>query len=621
MNRHPLADNPLRTKADLQLAFRQLTEPLHPYYSEGGAQLRLGATGTSYSPEVGYMEGFSRVLWGLVPVIAGGGSDAELERICLQGLANGTNPEHPEYWGAAGDYDQRFVEMAAFGYALALAPERLWEPLPPQAKDRLYAWLNQINEHPVWDCNWLFFRVIVNLGFRAVGRPYDAGRMESDLRRIEQFYVGEGWYADGIGAHSDYYVPFAIHYYGLLYAKLIKDEDPERTSRFRERAAAFAGGFVRWFAEDGAALPYGRSLSYRFSQGAFWGALAFAEEEALPYGVLKGLLLRHLRQWFKQPIFGPDGVLTIGYAYPNLVMAENYNAPGSPYWACKAFMPLALPDDHSFWQAEELPLPAQPAVTVQAEPHLVVCRDAETDHVTAFNSGHRSTNEHTHTSAKYEKFVYSTAFGFSVPRAEWGLAQGAFDNMLALSEGDNLYRVRRMNEETRIDGNVLYARWKPWGDVEVRTWLIAGLPWHLRLHRVETERELDAAEGGFALKLEEGVASACDADSVIARGPAGVSGIVNLPGGERTPELIRPQANTNVLHPRTAIPTLTARLAPGVHWLLSAVVGRPARGARLTDERADGWRSFYKIESHSQYYRITLIDTGCMLDIPLNGSR
>lgn len=37
--------------------------------------------------------------------------------------------------------------------------------------------------------------------------------------------------------------------------------------------------------------------------------------------------MRHFRWWFEKPIMGIDGLLGIGYAYPNLVMTENYNAP------------------------------------------------------------------------------------------------------------------------------------------------------------------------------------------------------------------------------------------------------------------------------------------------------
>lgn len=42
---------------------------------------------------------------------------------------------------------------------------------------------------------------------------------------------------------------------------------------------------------------------------------------------MKGLIARHLRTWLKRPIFDRDHVLTIGYGYPNLTMAERYNAP------------------------------------------------------------------------------------------------------------------------------------------------------------------------------------------------------------------------------------------------------------------------------------------------------
>lgn len=572
--------HPLQTRSDMVNALEQLVRPLRPFYSKGGARLALGGTGVSYPAAVAEMEGFSRVLWGLVPLLAGGGTH-ELWDVVLNGIRCGTNPEHEEYWGEVGDYDQRLVEMAVFGYALALIPERIWEPLRPEERDRLHRWLNQINRHPCYDCNWLFFNVLVNVGFRKAGLPYDAEQLERNLNRLDAFYLEDGWYSDGIGGHSDYYVPFAFHYYGLLYARMMEEEDPERSRTYKERAAAFAGDFLHWFAPDGAALPYGRSLAYRFAQSAFWSALAYAGVDVLPAGVLKGLVLRNLRWWLDRPIRSSNGLLTVGYTYPNLVMAENYNSPGSPYWALKAFLPLALPEAHPFWTAEELPLPELPPLSIQRPAHLVLARDPASGHVAAFNTGHRGTNEHTHTSAKYEKFVYSTGFGFSVPRGEWGLAQGAFDSMLALSErGDNLYRVRRRNLETSIRDNVLHALWKPWPDVEVSTWIVAGLPWHVRIHRVATGRPLDAAEGGFALGMETELTERTEAGRAAAgaASPYGASGVLNLLG-YRTAELIRPNANTNVLHPRTVLPTLQTSLEPGLHLLAAAVYGDPSPGA------------------------------------------
>lgn len=571
MIREELRNNPLRTKADLQLALDQLVQPLLPYYSPGKGRLRLSAAGAAYSRDKAEMEGFSRVLWGLVPLLAGGG-DSKLRDIYVEGLRNGTNPSHEDYWGEAADYDQLLVEMAALGYAMALAPEQLWEPLAADDRQRLYDWLWQINRRKAWDCNWLFFQVIVNLGFKQAGLPYDREQMERNLDRIDQYYLDNGWYTDGIDAHCDYYGPFAIHFYGLLYASLMEQDDPDRSALYKERAALFAQDFIHWFADDGAALPYGRSLTYRFSQSAFWSAMAYAGVEALPLGVMKGLLLRNLRWWFSQPIFHADGTLSVGYTYPNLVMAENYNSPCSPYWALKSLLPLALADDHPFWQAEELSLPQLDDRRTMAEPRMIVCRDA--GHVTAFNAGYGHTNEHTHVAPKYEKFVYSTAFGFSVSRSEWGLAQGAFDNMLALSEGDNLYRAKRKIEAYEIQGDVIQVRWLPWKNVEVRTWLATGMPWHVRIHRIDSARSLDAADGGFAAGIDRSWLSDIQDDKSAVCSEAGASGIVSLFGWSSA-KLVQPSANTNILSARTVIPTLTASLEPGVTWLVSAVYGKP----------------------------------------------
>jgi hypothetical protein len=73
----------------------------------------------------------------------------------------------------------------------------------------------------------------------------------------------------------------------------------------------------------GAAIPFGRSLTYRFACGGFFAALAVAEVPDMPTplssaGAAKGFLLRHLRWWasHSEDIFYPDGTMNIGYLYP-----------------------------------------------------------------------------------------------------------------------------------------------------------------------------------------------------------------------------------------------------------------------------------------------------------------
>jgi len=572
-----LMGNPLKTKQDVADSLKDLCDPLKQYYSKGFARLTLGNTSAAYADSTAGLEGFSRVLWGLAPLLAGEEMEDELWEMHLQGIKNGTNPRHEEYWGEITDYDQRIVEMAAFGLALILIPNKIWDPLSEIEKENFSRWLSQVNQFKAHDCNWLFFAVMVNLGFQNVGLPHDSKKVEENLDRLDTFYLSNGWYSDGMNGHVDYYGPFAIHFYSLIYAKVMEDKDPIRSQKYKERAEVFAKEFITWFSADGSSLPYGRSLTYRFAQSSFWSAAVYAGIEPFSLGVMKGILLRNLRWWFQQPIFNDAGVLTIGYSYPNLVMGENYNSPGSPYWALKSFLPLALNEEHPFWKAEEEALPEIDKKVIQKESHMIICRNEKNDHVLAFNSGHLSTNEHTHTSAKYEKFVYSTSFGFSVPRAEWGLSQGAFDSMLALSEGDNIYRVKRHCETYKVDDDYIYSKWKPWNDVEVETWLVPGTPWHIRVHRINTNRLLDTADGGFALGIEDkkvnsDLVTNHEDKACIASMSWGASGIQTLIGGGNA-ELIYPNSNTNILHSRTVIPTIKTRIKPGTSILVSAVFG------------------------------------------------
>ena len=193
----PLAENPLRSRADLQRAVRDLFTPLAPCFSPGGARVRLGSTGAHYSEVAAELEGFSRPLWGLVPLSAGGGSFGHWETF-RRDLASGTDPDGPEYWGLPKTSDQRHVEMAAMALGLCLTPELLWEPLTRDSQRHLASWLGNINAVPIHVCNWLGFRVLVNLALRQVGAPHDSDALRQALDDLERQYVGDGWYSDGL---------------------------------------------------------------------------------------------------------------------------------------------------------------------------------------------------------------------------------------------------------------------------------------------------------------------------------------------------------------------------------------------------------------------------------------
>jgi hypothetical protein len=579
---NPLSGNPLETRGDMQRAMIDLFDPLLPYFSKGNARVRLDAAAAHFDRAAADLEGFARPLWGLAPFSAGGGDFAHWDRYA-EGIANGTHPGHPEYWGAVNGRDQRMVELAALGFALALVPEKLWDPLNPRARDNLVAYLLHARQFDYAENNWKFFRIFIDIALDRLGVEYDRSLARRYLNELDGFYIADGWYRDGNFRRIDHYIPFAMHFYGLIYSRLVDDD---HAKRYRERAVAFARDFRHWFAEDGATVPFGRSLTYRFACAGFWSALAFVDLEALPWGEIKGLCLRHLRWWADKPMTHRDGVLSVGYSYPNLLMSENYNSAGSPYWAFKAFLPLAVSEDHPFWTSPEMPLASSSTPVAQRHPGMVMmpCKDD----VVALSSGQEN-RQMRFGSEKYAKFAYSTRYGFSVESDERAFAGGAFDSMLAFSDDGIHYRVRETNEEARLAGDVLYSKWSPWPDVVVETWLLHSAPWHVRVHRITTPRPLSTAEGGFAIARRDFEADTLVAvpGSAHAIGAEDFSGIRDLSSTVAREGLVqKAPPNTNLIIAKTLVPQLRATLPAGETILRSAVIA-----IRDTAAVADLWPS------------------------------
>ncbi len=570
---NPLNGNPLLSRDDLAKAVMDLFNPLLPYFSEGGARVRLSATGAHFDRAAADLEGFARPLWGIVP-LAAGGYDFPHWELYRRGLSNGTDPNHPEYWGDVSRTDQRQVELAAIGFAIAMVPQFIWEPLSEAQKATVAAYLISARDKEFVDNNWKFFRVLIDLGLTRAGVDFDRSLTEQYLDEVEAFRLGEGWYRDGPVKRADHYVPFALHFYALIYSVIAK-EDTERAAAYRERAHVFAKDIRHWFGPDGAALAFGRSQTYRFACGGIWGALAFAGVDALPWSEIKGYYMRHIRWWSELPIAERDGVLSIGYGYPNLMMSESYNSAGSPYWALKFFLPLALPADHPFWAAEETPAPSFAEPVPLKEAGMVAMH---TPGNTVVLSSGQSHDKMLGANEKYSKFVYSTRYGFNIELNDRHFVAASFDGMLGLSDDGVHFRMRETLEEALIAGDKLYSRWKPWDDVTVETWLLPANPWHIRLHRITTPRPLQTSEGGFAISRADFNADIAEQDegSAIWRGQADTSAIFDLsPSFRRNGMAISAIANSNLIHAKTLVPQLRGEIPAGTTVIAAAVVALP----------------------------------------------
>lgn len=376
----------------------------------------------------------------------------------------------------------------------------------------------------------------------------------------------------------------------------------------------------------GRAIPFGRSMCYRFAQSSFWGALAYADVELpapLTWGVIKGLQLRNVRFWSKQAgAFNPDGTLTIGFNYPNHNMTENYNSPGSPYWCCKSFITLALPPSHPFWTAAEEPYPDSLREVVKPLERPLHITSNRSGHTFILSSGQQCSYALKQSAAKYGKFAYSTAFGYSVPVGLGTLPEAAPDSALALADletdaAEEFWRQRRVTINARIEHGKdervwLRSAWRPWPNVEVETWLVPPTEkaplWHLRVHRVRTGRKLRAAEGAFALYGQRQDGRALDSVTAAtesfgffeaegaarAASRAGVVGILAREGGvqaavKRQGSAVRFDANANLIAARAICPMLISEIAPseGDVWLITTVFALPAE--EDTEGAREGW--------------------------------
>ena len=583
---NPLAGNPHQSRGDIVAAVHALFSPLLPAFSEGKARVALDSSGSTWDRAACDLEGFARPLFGLVP-LAAGGSSFEHWDIYREGLKNGTDPAHAEYWGLVTDMDQRHVEATALGYALLVVPEHVWDPLDETARENLARWLIQSRNTKHANNNHKFFRVVVDLGLERVGVAIDKDGTEQYLQDLEEMYVDDGWFRDNGNAEDcrrlDWYNPFAWHYYGLLYA-VYRPEDKARAARFRLRARLFAQHMVHWYTDTGANVPYGRSLIYRHATAAFWGMLAVANEEVLPWGVIKGLYLRNLRWWAAQPICRlDDGLLTLGYAYPNQLLTERYSSTGSPWWSMKAFAPLALPADHPFWTAEELPMPRRPPVYTDPTAGMVFTH--QPDHTVMLISGPGTSQVMRGVPEKYFKFAYSSRYGFSVESDPMAFGQAVFDSMIGLSDDGRHYRVRDQVNTAYLAGDVLFSTWTPWSDVAVETWIIPSGAWHLRVHRIKSSRPLQTIEGGFAaprtdFAADQRVEAGSSAYAVSILGD--FSGILDVSPRKRLARVNAPYGNTSLMFPRTLVPQLLGDVAANAQTIFaSAILAGPDKRALL----------------------------------------
>ncbi|MFF2898542.1 DUF2264 domain-containing protein [Streptomyces sp. NPDC057966] len=579
------------TRAHWEATADRMLDALVPYATPGFAQYRLPGRGSWSGVVSDGLEGFARSFLLAACRIAGAGGavDPALIERYTAGLAAGTDPGSGEAWPRLTDCSQQMVEAASVAVALHETRPWIWDRLDARVQERVVDWFSGFVGGRTWDNNWRLFQVVSEQFLASVGAPYSRSDIESNLDRIEDWYVGDGWYTDGDGRNFDYYIGWAMHLYPLLWSRMAGADDGGRTEVYRQRLRRFLEDYPHFFGSDGAPIHQGRSLTYRFAALAPVWMGALADCTPLAPGLTRRLASGTMRHFAERGVPDERGLLTLGWYDTFLPSTQPYSGPASPYWASKGFLGLLLPADHEVWTARELPLPIEESDQYTALPAtgwllhgtrddgIVRLVNHGSDHNPPFDEA-GDPAEGTH-DPHYARFGYSTA---TAPEAAPHAVARSIDGHLALLAPDGTPSPRNRIHPLRCEDRIAaswYAARLPGDDrsYRIETTSVLHGPWEIRVHRVEAPEGAVVREGGHAVAHARSPFALSGPDWALARTADGLSSaliaLYGWDGGTEGAAVAR-DVQSNAYGPHSAIPYLRSGPHPGgrsVHVSLVAL--------------------------------------------------
>lgn len=315
--------------------------------------------------DVVYMETFGRLMAGIAPWLAlpddtsaEGLKRQELRDMAIASYRNAVDPESPDYllWRGHG---QALVDAAYIAESFLRAYDALWLPLDDVTKQRYVNEFTQLRRIDPPYTNWVLFSSSIESLLAKIGAECDEYRINSAIRKVEEWYVGDGWYADGPDFAYDYYSSFVFHPMYLETLQAMKDSGKYTRihySKYYDRAVKRAQKFSivleRLISPEGTFPVFGRSIPYRMA--ALQPLALMAWYEKLPAGLTNGQVRSALtavmhRMFDGKENFNEAGYLTIGFAGRQPNIADWYTNNGSLYMTTLSFLPLGLPASHPFW--------------------------------------------------------------------------------------------------------------------------------------------------------------------------------------------------------------------------------------------------------------------------------
>lgn len=330
--------------------------------------LELSPIWDGRDPKVAYLECFGRLISGLAPWLALPDDDTAegrqrkvFQQQALQSYANSVDAQNPDYLAWEG-HGQALVDSAYYTNAFLRAPKSLWDPLDAKTKALVVEKIKSLRRVSPPYTNWLLFAAMNETFLLSIGEDWDPERIDLAIKKINEWYVGDGWVADGTRFHFDYYNAYVIWPMMVEILEVLARLQPafnnlkpkEEHDLALQRMQAFGGHLERMISPEGTIPPIGRSMTYRTASLQPLGLLAL--RKALPHPLTEGQVRSALTAVQKRVMSHPGtftdkGYLKIGFCGHQPEIADVYSNSGSLYLVSESFLPLGLPAGDSYWTA------------------------------------------------------------------------------------------------------------------------------------------------------------------------------------------------------------------------------------------------------------------------------
>jgi len=194
----------------------------------------------------------------------------------------------------------------------------------------------------------------------SIGEAYDPMRLMVAIRKMQEWYVGDGWVQDGEHFHFDYYNSYVIHpmcvqILELMRAHKVPFSNGDLNALYEsavKRMQRYSEHLERFIAPCGSYPPIGRSLTYRTAAFQPLALLALRKQLSAKHteGQVRAALTAVHKAIFTNPTnFSEKGFLTLGFAGHQPDLADWYSNSGSMYITTEGLLTLGLGPNDSFW--------------------------------------------------------------------------------------------------------------------------------------------------------------------------------------------------------------------------------------------------------------------------------